>query len=48
MDFPVIQSAVLSGTTLTVSGYIGTAPNDTDFAGARVEFFESPSSRRER
>ena len=42
MDFPVIQSAALSGTTLTVSGYIGTAPNDIDFAGARVEFFKTP------
>ena len=42
MDFPVIQSAALSGTTLTVSGYIGTASNDTDFAGARVEFFKAP------
>ena len=41
MDFPVIQSAALSSTTLSVSGYIGSAPNDTDFAGARVEFFES-------
>ncbi|HEY7759918.1 MAG TPA: DUF2341 domain-containing protein, partial [Burkholderiales bacterium] len=44
MDFPVIQSASASGGTLTVTGYIGTAPNDTDFAGARVEFFESPDA----
>jgi hypothetical protein len=44
MDFPVIQSAVLTGTTLTVSGYVGAAPNDTDFAGARIEFFRSPDA----
>ena len=41
MDFPVIQSVTLSGTTLILSGYIGAAPGDTDFAGARVEFFKS-------
>ncbi|HEU5283162.1 MAG TPA: DUF2341 domain-containing protein, partial [Burkholderiales bacterium] len=44
MDFPVIQSAALNGTTLTVRGYIGTTLDDTDFAGARVEFFESPDA----
>ena len=41
MDFPVIQTASLNGTTLTLAGYIGTASGDTDFAGARVEFFKS-------
>ena len=44
MDFPVIQSASLNGTTLTLAGYIGTAAGDTDFAGARVEFFKSPDA----
>ena len=44
MDFPVIQSAVLGGTTLSVSGYIGIAPNDIDFGGARVEFFKTPNA----
>ena len=44
MDFPVIQFAGLGGTTLTVSGYVGTAPNDTDFAGARIELFRSPDA----
>ena len=44
MDFPVIQSAGFGGTTLSVSGYVGTAPNDTDFAGARIEFFRSPDA----
>jgi hypothetical protein len=41
MDYPVFTSAVISGTTLTVSGYIGTAPGDPDFANTRVEVFES-------
>jgi CSLREA domain-containing protein len=41
MDYPVFTAASLSGTTLTISGYIGTAPNDTDFANARVEIFKS-------
>ena len=41
MDHPVFSSAQLVGTTLTVSGYIGTAPGDTDFANARVEIFRS-------
>ncbi|HEY6508524.1 MAG TPA: DUF2341 domain-containing protein, partial [Vicinamibacterales bacterium] len=41
MDFPVVQSASLNGTTLTLAGYVGTAAGDTDFAGARIEFFRS-------
>jgi len=41
MDFPVFTSAVLSGTTLTVAGYVGSAPSNPTFAGARVEVFKS-------
>ena len=41
MDFPVFTSAILSGSTLTVSGYVGSAPNQATFAGARVEIFKS-------
>jgi len=41
MDFPVFTSASLSGTTLTVSGYVGSAPNQATFANARVEVFKS-------
>ncbi|MBE0606319.1 MAG: DUF2341 domain-containing protein [Deltaproteobacteria bacterium] len=41
MDFPVFTSATLSGTTLTVAGYVGSAPNQATFAGARVEIFKS-------
>jgi uncharacterized repeat protein (TIGR01451 family) len=44
MDFPVFTSAVLSGTTLTVAGYVGNAPNDADFANSRVEIFKSDSA----
>jgi hypothetical protein len=44
MDFPVIQSATLIGTSLTVSGYIGTAPGNATFAGTRVEFYASPDA----
>jgi uncharacterized repeat protein (TIGR01451 family) len=41
MDFPVFTSATLSGTTLTVAGYVGSAPNQSTFASARVEVFKS-------
>jgi uncharacterized repeat protein (TIGR01451 family) len=41
MDFPVLTYATLSGTTFTVSGYIGSAPNQATFANARVEVFKS-------
>ena len=41
MDFPVFSNAKLAGTSLDVSGYVGSAPNDTDFANVRVEIFKS-------
>lgn len=41
MDFPVFTTAVLSGTTLTVVGYVGSAPSQSTFANARVEIFKS-------
>ena len=41
MDFPVFTSAVLSGTTLTVTGNVGSAPSQSTFATARVELFKS-------
>ncbi|MEZ4647746.1 MAG: right-handed parallel beta-helix repeat-containing protein [Candidatus Eisenbacteria bacterium] len=41
MDHPVLTSATLSGTTLALDGYVGSAPNQSTFANARVEFFES-------
>ncbi|MEZ6078111.1 MAG: right-handed parallel beta-helix repeat-containing protein, partial [Pirellulaceae bacterium] len=41
MDTPVIVTANLVGTTLTLGGYVGSAPNQSTFASARVEFFKS-------
>ncbi len=41
MDFPVFTNVILDGLNLSVSGYIGSTPNDADFANARVEIFLS-------
>ena len=41
MDFPVFTNVILDGLNLSVSGYIGSSPNDADFANARVEIFLS-------
>jgi hypothetical protein len=41
MDHPVFTAASLSGTTLTFSGYVGSAPNQSTFANAIVEIFKS-------
>ncbi len=39
MDFPVFTSTALSGTTLSVAGYVGSAANQSTFANPRVEVF---------
>mgnify|MGYP003669514198 CR=1 FL=1 len=42
MDSPTITTSNLQGTTLSLDGFIGISSlGDTDFAGARVEFFTS-------
>lgn len=41
MDYPVLTAASLSGTTLTLAGYVGSAPNQSTFGSSRVEFFAS-------
>jgi hypothetical protein len=41
MDYPVFTTAVLGGTSLFVSGYVGSAPGQATFAAARVEIFKS-------
>ena len=41
IDHPIITNANLVGGNLSLTGYVGDAPNDTDFANARVEFFLS-------
>ncbi|MCP3937732.1 MAG: DUF2341 domain-containing protein, partial [Actinomycetia bacterium] len=40
-DAPVFTSATLGGTTLTVAGYVGSAPAQPPFANSRVEVFVS-------
>jgi parallel beta-helix repeat protein len=44
MDTPVFTSASLSGGTLTLAGYVGSAANQSTFASARVEVFTSDNS----
>ncbi|EMI18983.1 Pentaxin, partial [Rhodopirellula maiorica SM1] len=39
MDHPVLTHANLVGTELTLSGYVGSAANQSTFANAEVEFF---------
>jgi len=41
MDHPVFTTASLSGTTLTLAGYVGSAPSQALFAGATVQVFKS-------
>jgi hypothetical protein len=43
MNYPVITLAALNGNTLTVAGYVGSAPGQAPFAGARVELFSASS-----
>ena len=40
-DYPTFTSAALSGSALTVSGYVGTAAGQVAFANHRVEVFKS-------
>ena len=44
IDHPIITSASLVDNQLSLSGYVGAAPDDTDFAGARIEFFVADPS----
>ncbi len=41
MDHPVFTSVALNSDTLTVAGYVGSASNQSTFAGVRGEIFES-------
>jgi hypothetical protein len=41
MDFPVFTSSYLNNGSLSVAGYVGSAPGQATFAGARVEVFKS-------
>ncbi|MCK5711677.1 MAG: hypothetical protein KAI25_03080, partial [Hyphomicrobiaceae bacterium] len=44
MDLPVISTALLSGGTLTLDGYVGNTPSSVTFPNARVEFFISSNN----
>ncbi|MEZ6059074.1 MAG: hypothetical protein R3C19_01800 [Planctomycetaceae bacterium] len=44
IDHPIVTMANLVGGNLTLAGYVGAAPGDTDFANARIEFFVSDGS----
>ena len=44
MNFPVFTHATLAGTTLNVAGYVGDMPNESTFAGARIDIFKSDNS----
>ena len=41
MDFPLFTSASLSGNTLSVAGFVGSAAGQATFTNARVEIFKS-------
>lgn len=44
MDYPVVTSAMLNGSTLTLRGYIGSAPGQSAFGGATMEIFKADNS----
>ena len=44
MNFPVLTSISLTGTTLWVSGYVGSSANQSAFAGATIDLFKSDQS----
>ncbi|MCE2661222.1 MAG: hypothetical protein LW854_23850, partial [Rubrivivax sp.] len=43
-DSPVFTSATLSGNTLTLAGYVGSAASQSTFANATVDFYVSDNS----
>ena len=47
MDSPTITVANLDGNALELDGFVGSAPNQTIFAGARVEFFREDDGTAE-
>ena len=44
MDYPVFNVAALSGGTLAVAGYVGSAPGQAAFANAVIEIFKADNS----
>ena len=41
MNYPVISTATISGSNVTVAGYVGSASGQSAFASATLEFFKS-------
>jgi trimeric autotransporter adhesin len=48
MDYPIITSSSISGSTLTIKGYVGTPTNSSTFAGATLEFFVGAADTNDR
>ena len=44
MDTPVLSNANLVGNDLTLSGYVGSAANQSTFANSRVEFYKTTAT----
>jgi trimeric autotransporter adhesin len=44
INYPIINLASLSGNTLTVNGFVGSAVNQSAFGNTRIEFFKANSS----
>lgn len=44
VDYPVITSAVLSGSTLSLKGFVGTPTSGAPFAGATLDFYVADNS----
>lgn len=44
MDYPIISTAAVSGGTLTVAGYVGSAPGQPAFGNATIEIFKADNS----
>lgn len=44
MNYPIFTGTTLSGTTLTLTGYVGSAPGQAAFASATVDIYKADNS----
>lgn len=44
VDYPVVSNATLEGTTLTLDGFVGSAPGQATYSGATIEFFKAENT----
>ncbi|MGI4870486.1 MAG: T9SS type A sorting domain-containing protein [Janthinobacterium lividum] len=44
VDYPILKTSTLTGTSLAVTGYVGSAPGQTTFGNLLVEFFVADNS----